>query len=76
MNKLYEVRINTVDAYEGRRNGYKTVGYTMTPEKAEELRALTVEKIHSTKCWWMTTSENSKGEPDVVVVELGGMCLF
>ena len=46
MNKLYEVRINTVDAYEGRRNGYKTVGYTMTPEKAEELRALTVEKIH------------------------------
>ena len=71
MKKIYEVRINTIDAYEGRRNGYKTVGYTLTAEKAEELRVLTIEKIHSTKCWWMTTAKNNNGEADVVVVELG-----
>jgi hypothetical protein len=71
MKKIYEVRINTVSACEGRRNGYKAAGYTLTAEKAEELRALTVEKIHNTSCWWMTVAKNNNGEADVVVVELG-----
>lgn len=70
MKKLYEVRINTVDANTGLRNGYRTAGYTLDADKAYELRYRTVTELWK-RDWWMDTAKNELREPDVVVVELG-----
>lgn len=70
MKKIYEVRINTVDAYTGLENGYRNAGYTLDADKAEELKNRVVAKLWE-RGWWMDTAKNAAGEPDVVVVELG-----
>lgn len=71
MKKIYEVRINTVDAYNGYRNGHRNAGYTLDADKAEELKNRTVVALLTKDGWWMDTAKNKAGEPDVVVVELG-----
>ena len=71
MKKIYEVRINTVDAYNGYANGYRNAGYTLDADKAEELKNRTVAALLAKGGWWMDTAKNANGEPDVVVVELG-----
>ena len=71
MKKIYEVRINTVDAYNGYRNGHRNAGYTLDADKAEELKNRTVVALLAKDGWWMDTAKNKAGEPDVVVVELG-----
>ena len=38
MKKIYEVRVETVDAYNGYRNGDYAAGYTLDAGKAEELK--------------------------------------
>lgn len=70
MKKIYEVRINTIDAYYGMTNGYRTAGYTLDADKAHELRNRTIAKLWE-RDWWMDTAKNGQGDPDVVVVELG-----
>lgn len=70
MKKIYEVRINTVDAYTGLRNGHRAVGYTLDVDKAYELRYRTVTELWK-RDWWMDTAKNELREPDVEVVELG-----
>lgn len=70
MKKIYEVRINTVDANTGLRNGHEVAGYTLDATKAEELKARVVA-LRAKGDWWMDTAKNKAGEPDVVVVELG-----
>ena len=69
--KIYAVKVNTVDAYMGYRNGNKVLGYTLTAEKAEELKALKVAELLATNGWWMTIAKNANGEPDTYVEELG-----
>lgn len=71
MKKIYEVRINTVDAYMGYRNGHRNAGYTLDADKAEELKNRTVAALLAKADWWMDTAKNKAGEPDVEVVELG-----
>ena len=71
MKKIYEVRINTVDAYMGYRNGNYAVGYTLDADKAEELKNRTVAALLAKNGWWMDIAKNKAGEPDVHVVELG-----
>lgn len=71
MKKLYEVRVNTVDANTGWKNGYRNAGYTLNAELAEELKNRTMVALLARNDWWMDTAKNELGEPDVVVVELG-----
>lgn len=71
MKKLYEVRVNTVEATTGHRNGYRNAGYTLNAERAEELKNRTMVALLAKDYWWMDTAKNALGEPDVVVVELG-----
>lgn len=71
MMKVFAVKVNTVDAYMGFRNGDKVLGYTLTAEKAEELKALKVAELLTTNGWWMTIAKNANGEPDAYVEELG-----
>jgi hypothetical protein len=71
MKKIYEVRINTVDANMGYPNGHEAAGYTLDAGKAEELKARVVANLLANKYWWMTVDKTKAGEPDVVVVELG-----
>lgn len=71
MKKIYEVRINTVDAYYGMRNGYRNAGYTLDADKAEELKNRTVVALFARNDWHMDVAKNELGEPDVEVVELG-----
>lgn len=70
MMKVFAVKVNTVDAYMGFRNGDKVLGYTLTAEKAEELKAIKAEEI-KTGMWWMTIAKNKAGEPDLYIEELG-----
>jgi hypothetical protein len=70
MMKVFAVKVNTVDAYMGFRNGSKVLGYTLTAEKAEELKAIKAEEIKVGQ-WWMTIAKNKNGEPDLYVEELG-----
>ncbi len=71
MKKIYEVRINTVDAYMGCRNGHKAAGYTLDAAKAEELKSRVVADLLAKGGWQIAIAKNKKGEPDVNVVELG-----
>lgn len=71
MKKIYEVRIHTVDATMGYRNGHRPAGYTLDAGKAEELKTRVVAELLADKYWWMDTAKNEAGEPDVEVVELG-----
>ena len=71
MMKVFAVKVNTVDAYMGFRNGDKVLGYTLTAEKAEELKALKVAELMADKYWWMTIAKNANGEPDAYIEELG-----
>ena len=71
MKKIYEVRVETVDAYMGYRNGDYAAGYTLDAGKAEELKNRVVADLLAKGCWWMTVAKNDAGEPDVHVVELG-----
>ena len=68
--KVFAVKVNTVDAYMGFRNGDRTLGYTLTAEKAEELKAIKAEEIKVGQ-WWMTIAKNANGEPDLYIEELG-----
>lgn len=70
MMKVYEVKIAKVDAYEGRPAGYEHVAYTLDANKAEEVKANKVAELKAKNEWWMTVAK-VKGEPKVVVVELG-----
>lgn len=70
MMKVYEVKVAKVDAYEGRFNGYEHIAYTLDENKAEEIKVKAIADIKAKNEWWMTTAK-AKGEPDVVVVELG-----
>ena len=70
MMKVFAVKVNTVDAYMGFRNGDKILGYTLSAEKAEELKAIKAEEIKAGQ-WWMTIAKNKNGEPDLYVEELG-----
>ena len=69
--KVYAVKVNTVDVFMGLRNGNKALAYTLTAEKAEEVKALKVAELLATEEWWMTNAKNANGEPDVYVEELG-----
>lgn len=69
--KIYEIRINTVDAYMGYRNGHRTAGYTLDADKAEELKNRTIAALLAKNDWRMNTAKTKTGEPDVEVVELG-----
>lgn len=71
MKKIYEVRINTVDAYEGYRNGHRAVGYTLDANKAEELKKQTIADMLTRGGWQIAVAKSNNGEPDVYVVELG-----
>lgn len=71
MKKIYEVRVETVDAYNGYRNGDYAAGYTLDADKAEELKNRVVADLLAKGGWWMTVAKNAAGEPDVNVVELG-----
>jgi len=71
MKKIYEVRVETVDAYMGYRNGDYAAGYTLDAGKAEELKNRVVADLLAKGGWWMTVAKNKNGEPDVHVVELG-----
>lgn len=71
MKKIYEVRINTVDAYNGYANGYRNAGYTLDAGKAEELKNRTVVALLLKDAWWMDVAKDATGAPDVEVVELG-----
>lgn len=71
MKKIYEVRVETVDAYNGYRNGDYAAGYTLDAGKAEELKNRVVADLLAKGGWWMTVAKNGAGEPDVNVVELG-----
>ena len=71
MKKIYEVRVETVDAYMGYRNGHRNAGYTLDAGKAEELKNRVVADLLAKGGWWMTVAKNNAGEPDVNVVELG-----
>jgi hypothetical protein len=71
MKKIYEVRVETVDAYMGYRNGDYAAGYTLDAGKAEELKNRVVADLLAKGGWWMTVAKNNAGEPDVHVVELG-----
>lgn len=68
--KVYAVKVNTVDAYMGFRNGNKVLAYTLTAEKAEEVKGIKAKEI-KTGDWWMTIAKNANGEPDLYVEELG-----
>lgn len=70
MMKIFAVKVNTVDAYMGFRNGDRTLGYTLTAEKAEELKAIKTEEIKADQ-WRMTIAKNANGEPDLYIEELG-----
>ena len=71
MKKIYEVRVETVDAYNGYRNGDYAAGYTLDAGKAEELKNRVVADLLAKDGWWMTVAKTKAGEPDVHVVELG-----
>ena len=71
MKKIYEVRVETVDAYMGYRNGDYAAGYTLDAGKAEELKNRVVADLLAKGGWWMTVAKHKAGEPDVNVVELG-----
>ena len=71
MKKLYEIRVNTVDAYYGLPNGYKHIAYTLNAEKAEEIRAATEAKELERRYWRMDVAKTADDKPSVVVVELG-----
>lgn len=71
MKKIYEVRVETVDAYMGYRNGDYAAGYTLDAGKAEELKNRVVADLLTKGGWWMTVAKTKAGEPDVHVVELG-----
>lgn len=71
MMKVFAVKVNTVDACMGLRNGNRALGYALTAEKAEELKALKVAELLAAGGWWMTIAKNDNGEPDVYVEELG-----
>ena len=71
MKKVYEIRINTVDAYEGHRNGHRAIGYTLDANKAEEFKKRVVADMLAKGGWQIATAKNDIGEPDVYVVELG-----
>ena len=71
MKKIYEVRVETVDAYMGYRNGDYAAGYTLDAGKAEELKNRVVADLLAKGDWRMTVAKNNAGEPDVKVVELG-----
>lgn len=68
--KVYAVKVNTVDAYMGFRNGDRTLCYTLNAEKAEELKSVKAKEI-KVGDWWMTIAKNANGEPDLYVEELG-----
>lgn len=70
MMKVFAVKVNTVDAYMGFRNGDKVLGYTLSAEKAEELKTIKAEELKAGQ-WWMTIAKNKSGEPDLYVEELG-----
>lgn len=71
MKKVYEIRINSVDAYDGHPNGYRVVGYTLDANKAEEIKKSVVADMLARGGWYIATAKNDIGEPDVHVVELG-----
>lgn len=72
MKKLYEVRINTVDPYNGLRRGHRAYAYTLDANKAEELKARAVAELLARADWTIDTAKNPKtGAPDVEVVRLG-----
>ena len=72
MKKLYEVKVEKVDAYMGRFEGWQNVAYTLDANKAEEIKEAKIVELEARDGWWMNHGrvwETQK--PNVVVVELG-----
>lgn len=69
MVKLYEVKVEKVDAYYGAHVGWEHVTYVLSEEKAKEVCKEVATKIKARREWWMEHA-NKNGEPNVVMEEL------
>ena len=69
MVKLYEVKVEKIDAYYGAHVGWEHVTYVLGEEKAKEVCEEVAAKIKTCREWWMEYA-NKNGEPNVIVEEL------
>jgi hypothetical protein len=68
--KVYAVKSILADSEWGRRCGEDVIAYTLSKERAEEIRKAEVDRIMTLPCWWIGHYKNN-GTPVVEVEELG-----
>lgn len=68
--KVYAVKVALADPEWGRYRGEEVVAYTLSKERAEEIRKAEVERIMALPHWWIGHYEKN-GAPVVAVEELG-----
>lgn len=68
--KVYEIRIELVNADLGKHMGYKTLGFCINEDKAHKV-AKAYTKKYETKQWWMSYGENAEGHINIEVIDRG-----
>ena len=68
--RLYEVRVEKVTSDWGKHIGYKTIGFCINENKANEVAKDFIKSIPF-KEWWMAYGTNSEGNINVEVIDRG-----